>query len=177
MGTSGGQGDLQCRSSNVADMPFCVSNDIGSESRLAWAAALVQFDYGGWEGTSCSSPQPCNSSGLSGSDSLIPECDLGRRVSTLSWSRISLAHGYGGGGVENLRKTAMLGAGEDPPRTRQVQDTHETGPSHVPASGRIRLSVLYLLMASERNLAGRGAPKARDRSGEPANGTSQPQFR
>jgi hypothetical protein len=28
-----------------------------------------------------------------------PDYDLGRRVSTLSWSRISLAHGYGGGGI------------------------------------------------------------------------------
>jgi hypothetical protein len=47
----------------------------------------------------------------------------------------------------------------DPPRTRQVQDTYETGTSHVPAPDRVRLQKSRVLMSHGRPIANREVPR------------------
>jgi hypothetical protein len=51
-------------------------------------------------------------------------------------------------GGENIRKSPILGVAPDPPCTRQVRDTYETGTSHVRASGPGQPSVSTGLMAA-----------------------------
>ena len=63
-----------------------------------------------------------------------------------SWTLIAKP----GRGTWNHRKWAISGANVDPPRTRQVRDTYETGTSHVPAWGRIRPQISQRLMDAGR---------------------------